>query len=111
MREAELNIYETAVLMFGIVPILNILRGAEKREDFEECELIVASINDLNRLVGGTMPTRVEEVEIDKIKSAFDRFGGEMTGENYVRSITRLTREARFYIDEKREELQNSIKQ
>lgn len=105
MRDAELNIYESAVLMFGIVPVLNLLRGAEMREDFEECELIVASINDLNRLVGGTMPTRVEEVEIDKIKKAFDRFGGNLSGEDYVRQIKTLTKEARFYIDETREKL------
>lgn len=95
-----LSVYETAILMFGIIPILKILKIAELNENFAECEVIVKAVADLNRMTGGTMPTKIEDVEIDKIKKAFDVYGGSNSGEDYFRRLREYQREARKFIDD-----------
>lgn len=105
-----MSVYEQAILSWGIIPILRILRRNEIVENFEECEIIVRAIDDLNRFTGGTMPTKIEEAEIDKIKSAFDRFGGELTGEKYVSRLNDYTRQARKEIEESRLALYQTLK-
>lgn len=109
MNNSKLAIYETALLRFGIIPILRILKKAEAEEDFEACGLIVDAINDINRLVGGTMPTRLEDVEIRAIKSAFDRFGGKLSGDDYVNNLDQLTREAADHIRMQINELNKNL--
>jgi len=67
--------YKRFLYKYGIVPVLCVLECCEEIEMYEECQKIVTSISNHNKLVNNNLPTKYYKGYIPELRNELEKEG------------------------------------
>ena len=74
--------YRKYMFMYGILSVLFVLEFFEQNENYEECQKIINSIIEQEKILGETLFTTINTETIKEVVESYKKFN--LTGENAI---------------------------
>ncbi len=86
------QIYKNALISYGYISLLCLIKKNEEQENFKECKIILDVIKEHSKKYNVEIPTKFNEKSIDEYQTEFWRLGysGDIAVENlpyYINEI------------------------